>query len=81
MIQAIDSEQIFVSNLEQFISKADKFIKTYYSGVSDENHVQEIVQELKNLVLDTDLKQLEFDYQHYCEIEDLMGDCDESAWF
>ena len=65
MIQAIDSEQIFVSNLEQFISKADKFIKTYYSGVSDENHVQEIVQELKNLILDTDLKQLEFDYQHY----------------
>ncbi|MDY6900840.1 MAG: Pb-reticulocyte-binding protein [Cyanobacteriota bacterium] len=81
MIQAIDSEQVFVSNLEQFISKADKFIKTYYSGVSDENHVQEIVQELKNLVLDTDLKQLEFDYQDYCEIKDLMGDCDESAWF
>ena len=81
MIQAIDSEQIFVSNLEQFISKADKFIKTYYSGVSDENHVQEIVQELKNLVLDTDLKQLELDYQNYCEIKDLMGDCDDSAWF
>ncbi len=72
MIQAIDSEQIFVSNLEQFISKADKFIKTYYSGVSDENHVQEIVEELKNLVLDTDLKQLELDYQDYCEIKDLM---------
>ena len=89
MIQAIDSEQVFVSNLEQFISKADKFIKTYYSGVSDENHVsplatlreQEIVQELKNLVLDTDLKQLEIDYQYHCEIKDLMGDCDESAWF
>ncbi|MGB3640712.1 MAG: Pb-reticulocyte-binding protein [Rivularia sp. (in: cyanobacteria)] len=81
MIQAIDSEQIFVSNLEKFISKADKFIKTYYSGVSDENHVQEIVQELKNLILDTDLKQLEIDYQNYCEIKDLMGDCDESAWF
>ncbi|MGB6298949.1 MAG: Pb-reticulocyte-binding protein [Rivularia sp. (in: cyanobacteria)] len=81
MIQAIDSEQVFVSNLEQFISKADKFIKIYYSGVSDENHVQEIVQELKNLILDTDLKQLEIDYQNYCEIKDLMGDWDESAWF
>ena len=81
MIQAIGSEQVFVSNLEQFISKADKFIKIYYSGVSDENHVQEIVQELKNLVLDTDLKQLEVDYQYHCEIKDLMGDCDESAWF
>ncbi len=81
MIQAIDSEQTFVSNLEQFISKADKFIKIYYSGVSDENHVQEIVQELKNLLLDTDLKRLEIDYQHYCEIKDLMGDCDDSAWF
>ncbi len=81
MIQVIDSDRIFVSNLKQFISKADKFIKTYYSGVSDENQVQEIVQELKNLVLDTDLKQLEIDYQNYCEIKDLMGDCDESAWF
>ncbi|NJM21804.1 MAG: Pb-reticulocyte-binding protein [Richelia sp. RM2_1_2] len=81
MIQAIGSEQVFVSNLEQFISKADKFIKTYYSGVSDENHIQEIVQELKNLVLDTDLKQLEIDYQYHCEIKDLMGDYDDSAWF
>ena len=81
MIQAISSEQVFVSNLEQFISKADKFIKIYYSGVSDENHVQEIVQELKNLLLDTDLKQLEFDYQYHCEIKDLMADCDDSAWF
>ncbi|WP_414622807.1 Pb-reticulocyte-binding protein [Calothrix sp. CCY 0018] len=81
MIQAIGSEQVFVSNLEQFISKADKFIKTYYSGVSDENHVQEIVQELKKLILDTDLQQLEIDYQYHCEIKDLMGDCDDSAWF
>ena len=81
MIQVIDSDQIFLSNLEQFISKADKFIKTYYSGVSYENHIQEIVQQLKNLILDTDLKQLEIDYQNYCEIKDLMGDCDESAWF
>ncbi|MEM1394975.1 MAG: Pb-reticulocyte-binding protein [Cyanobacteria bacterium P01_H01_bin.150] len=81
MIQAIGSQQVFVSNLEQFISKADKFIKIYYSGVSDENHVQEIVQELKSLVLDTDLKQLEIDYQYYCAIKDLMGDCDDSAWF
>ena len=60
MIQAINSEQIFVSNLEQFI-------KIYYSGVSDENQVQEIMEELKNLILDTNLKQLEIDYQYYCE--------------
>jgi len=69
MIQAIDSEQGFVTNLEQFMNKADKFIKIYYSGVSDENHLREIVQELKNLVLDTDLQQLEIDYQHNCEIK------------
>ena len=67
MIQAIDSEQGFVTNLEQFLSS--KFIKIYYSGVSDENHVREMMQELKNLVLDTDLQQLEIDYQHNCEIK------------
>ena len=80
MIQAIDTEQGFVTNLEQFMSKADKFIKIYYSGVSDENHLQEIVRELKNLVLDTDLQQLEIDYQHNCEIKDLMADYHDSSW-
>ena len=81
MIQAIDSEQLFVTNLEQFMTKADKFIKIYYSGVSDENHVQEIIQELKNLVLDTDLEQLERDYQNHREIKDLMSDYHDSSWW
>ena len=80
MIQAIDSEQVFVTKLEQFMTKADKFIKIYYSGVSDENHLREIVQELKNLVLDTDLQQLEIDHQQNCEIKDLMADYHDSSW-
>lgn len=81
MIQAISNEQTFVSNLEQFVTKADKFIKTYYSGVSEENQVREIVQELQNLVSDTDLQQLEIDYQNCCEINDLLADYDDNAWF
>ena len=80
MIQAITSEQVFVTNLEQFMTKADKFIKIYYSGVSDDNHVLEIKQELKNLVSDTDLQQLEIDYKHNCEIKDLMSDYHDSCW-
>jgi hypothetical protein len=81
MVQAISSEQVFVTNLEQFMTKADKFIKIYYSGISEENQVREIVQELQNFVSDSDLQQLEADYQDYCEIKDLMSDCDDSAWF
>jgi hypothetical protein len=81
MVQAISNEQIFVSNLEQFVTKADKFIKTYYSGVSEENQVREIMQELQHLVSDTDLRQLEIDYQDYCEIKDLLADYDDNAWF
>lgn len=81
MIQAIENEQAFVTNLEKFMGKADKFIKTYYSGVSEQNHVREIMQEMKNLVSDTDLQQLEIDYQNHCEMEDLIADCDDSAWF
>ncbi|MDJ0798326.1 MAG: Pb-reticulocyte-binding protein [Calothrix sp. MO_167.B12] len=81
MIQAISKEQTFVTNLEQFMTKADNFIKTYYSGISEETHVREIVKELQNLVLDTDLQQLEIDYQHHCDIKDLMGDCDDTSWF
>ncbi len=81
MIQAIGSEQVFVTNLEHFMSKADKFIKTYYSGISDENQVREMMQELKNLVLDTDLQQLEIDFQQNCEIKDLMADYHDSTWW
>jgi hypothetical protein len=81
MVQAISTEQAFITNLEQFMTKADKFIKTYYSGISEESHVREIVQELQNLVFDTDLQQLEIDYEYHCEIKDLMADCDDSAWF
>ena len=81
MIQAIHTEQLFVTNLEQFMTKADKFIKIYYSGISDENHLREILQELKNLVLDTDLQQLEIDYQHNYEIKDLMSDYHDSSWY
>jgi hypothetical protein len=50
MVQAISNEQTFVTNLEHFMTKADKFIKTYYSGISEENHVREIVHELQNLM-------------------------------
>ncbi|NJN11971.1 MAG: Pb-reticulocyte-binding protein [Richelia sp. RM1_1_1] len=81
MIQAIGSEQVFVTNLEHFMKSADKFIKIYYSGVSDENHAREMMQELKNLVLDTDLQQLENDYQQSCEIKDLMTDYHDSSWW
>jgi sulfur relay (sulfurtransferase) DsrC/TusE family protein len=81
MVQAISSEQTFVTNLEQFMSKADQFIKTYYSGFSEENQVREIIHELQNLMSDTDLQQLEIDYQDYREQADLLGDCDENAWF
>jgi hypothetical protein len=81
MVQAISTEQVFITNLEQFMTKADKFIKTYYSGVSEENQVREIMQELQNLVLDTDLRQLEIDYQDYRERTDLFADCDNSTWF
>jgi len=81
MIQAIDTEQVFVTNLEQFMTKADKFIKIYYSGVSDDNHLREMIQELKNLVSDIDLQQLEIDYQHNCETKDLMSDYHDSRWW
>ncbi|BAZ40292.1 hypothetical protein NIES4101_62530 [Calothrix sp. NIES-4101] len=81
MVQAISNEQTFVTNLELFVSKADKFIKTYYSGINQEKHVREIVRELQNLVSDTDLQQLEIEYQNYRERADLFSDCDDTSWF
>ncbi|BAZ69348.1 hypothetical protein NIES4106_41200 [Fischerella sp. NIES-4106] len=81
MIQAIDLEQAFVTNLEIFMGKADKFIKVYYAGVSEEKHLKEIMLELQKLVMDADLQQLEIDYQQHCEEKDLMSDCEDSAWW
>ncbi len=81
MIQTIEVEQSFVTNLEEFMGQSDKFIKTYYSGVSELWQVREMMESLRNLVSDTDLQQLEIDYQYHCEIKDLMADCDDSAWF
>ncbi len=80
MIQRISFEQDFVTNLEMFMGKADKFIKKYYAGVSEENHVKEIMSEVKKLAIDADLEQLEADYQEYSERQDLMADYYDSAW-
>lgn len=81
MIQRVSVEQTFVTNLEKFMGKADKFIKIYYAGASDKEHIQKIMCEVKALVLDVDLEQLELEYQLYCDKKDLMADCDEKAWW
>ena len=49
MTQGIDFEQYFVTNLEIFVGKADKFIKKYYAGISEDNQVKEIMSEVKQL--------------------------------
>ncbi|BAY23865.1 hypothetical protein NIES2100_36580 [Calothrix sp. NIES-2100] len=81
MIQAIDFEQTFVTHLEKFMGKADKFIKFYYTGISEETHLKEIMLAVKNLALDADLQQLEAEYQMCSERKDFMADCDDSAWW
>jgi hypothetical protein len=57
MIQAIEYEQTFVTNLEKFMGKADKFIKIYYSGMGEESHLREMMLLIKNLAIDADLQQ------------------------
>lgn len=81
MIQQISFEQTFVTNLEKFLGKADKFIKSYYAGTSEQEHIKEIISELCFLARDVDLEQLEIEYQLHCEKKDLIADCDDSAWF
>ncbi|GJD19093.1 hypothetical protein RIVM261_040490 [Rivularia sp. IAM M-261] len=81
MIQQISCEQTFVSNLEKFLGKADKFVKSYYAGVSELLDVKEIMCEVRLLATDVDLEQLENEYQMYCDKKDLMADCDDSAWW
>jgi hypothetical protein len=80
MIQAVTFEQTFVTHLESFMGKADKFIKFYYTGISEETHLKEIMLAVKNLALDTDLQQIEMEYQEYSERQDLIADCNDSAW-
>ena len=49
MIQAIDSEQVLVTNLEHFMTKADKSLATLRE--------REMMQELKNLL--SEIKNIE----------------------
>ncbi|RUT03848.1 hypothetical protein DSM106972_047620 [Dulcicalothrix desertica PCC 7102] len=81
MIQQISCEQAFVTNLEKFLGKADKFVKSYYALVSELLDVKEIMCEVRLLATDVDLEQLEIEYQMYCDKKDLMADCDDSAWW
>ncbi len=81
MIQQISAIANFVTNLEMFLSKADKFIKIYYAGVSEQEHIKEIMSEVLLLASDVDLEKLEIEYQLYCDKNDLLADCDDSAWF
>jgi hypothetical protein len=81
MIQAVTFEQTFVTHLEGFMGKADKFIKFYYTGISEETHLKEIMLAVKNLAIDADLQQIEMEYQEYSERQDLIADCDDSAWW
>ena len=74
MIQSIGFEQTFVTNLEQFMSKADEFIKIYYSGMGEESHLKEMILLVNNLAMDTDLQQLKIDNQKYCSCRDLITD-------
>jgi hypothetical protein len=76
MIQAIEYEQTFVTNLEKFMGKADKFIKIYYSGMGEESHLREMMLLIKNLAIDADLQQ-ENNYQKHCDSRDLIADSDD----
>lgn len=81
MIQQISAIATFVTNLEKFLGKADKFIKSYYAGVSEQEHIKEIMCEVRLLASDVDLEQLEIEYQLQCDKKDLIADCDDCAWF
>lgn len=80
MIQ-VDSEQTFVTSLEKFMGKADKFIKLYYSGNSESEDLKEILALVAKLNSDATVEQLEADYLLHCDRQDLMADSDDSAWF
>lgn len=81
MLQPIDSEQTFVTSLEKFMSKAEKFIKLYYSGSSADQDLSAILTEVAKLASDATDKQLKADYQLHCDCQNLMADHYDSSWF
>ncbi|MDV2997661.1 MAG: hypothetical protein N4J56_007366 [Chroococcidiopsis sp. SAG 2025] len=70
-----------VLSLEEFIKKADKFLKGYYAGGNESQDVEKMLKSIRELHLEIDETSLEQEFELYCEKQDLLNDYYDSAWY
>jgi hypothetical protein len=80
-IQAPCPLSALASTLEEFISKADTFLKNHYKEDISSIDVRQIMQAINNLQLDVDTERLEQEFDLHCDRKDLEADYYDSAWF
>lgn len=80
-IQAPCASSALVSTLEEFISKAETFLKNHYKKDMSSVDVRQIMQAISNLQLDVDTERLEQEFDLHCDRKDLEADYYDSAWF
>jgi hypothetical protein len=80
-LTAPSAESQLALSLEQFLKKADVFLKNYYAGGNESQDVEKMLKSIKELHLEIDEQALEKEFELYCEKQDLLSDYNDSAWY
>lgn len=80
-LTAPSAESQLVLSLEEFIKKADKFLKGYYAGGNESQDVEKMLKSIRELHLEIDETSLEQEFELDREKQDLLNDYDDSRWY
>ena len=80
-LTAPSAESQLALSLEQFIKKADKFLKGYYAGGNESQDVEKMLKSIRELHLEIDEPALEREFEMYRERQDLLNDYNDSRWY
>ncbi|MBE9018575.1 Pb-reticulocyte-binding protein [Chroococcidiopsidales cyanobacterium LEGE 13417] len=80
-LTAPSAESQLVLSLEQFIKKADEFLKGYYAGGNESQDVEKMLKSIRELHLEIDEPALEREFELYRERQDLLNDYNDSRWY
>lgn len=80
-LTAPSAESQLVLSLEEFIKKAEQFLKGYYAGGNESQDVKKMLKSIRELHLEIDETSLEQEFELYREKQDLLNDYDDSRWY
>lgn len=80
-LTAPSAESQLVLSLEQFVKKAEQFLKGYYAGGNESQDVEKMLKFIRELHLEIDETGVEREFELYREKQDLLSDYNDSRWY